>query len=137
MPSHRMYQGICVRTATCGAVMPKRCRSFHRIVVFTGDLPSLGCPCREAQTKKPPAGGSSWPWRLPFRVLLAAPRLVQPDLLALDLARIARDEAGGFQRRLQAGIIFDQRARDAVPNRAGLAVFSAAIDIDGDVEARK
>src|SRR6185369_10678325 len=66
--------------------------------------------------------------------LLAASRLVEADLLALDLARVARDEPGLRQRRLERGIVLDQRAGDAVAHRAGLARLAAAEDVDLDVE---
>src|SRR5882724_6724552 len=57
-----------------------------------------------------------------------------PDLLALDLARIARNEAGiakGLAKRL---IVLDQRTGDAVTDRAGLAGDAAAIHAHADVE---
>src|ERR1700720_1637304 len=48
-------------------------------------------------------------------VLRPLARLVPPVLLALDLARIARDEARLLERPAQLRIRLHQRARDAVP----------------------
>src|SRR5690606_28647887 len=67
--------------------------------------------------------------------LLAASRLVQADLLALDLARIARDQPGLRQGRLERLGVVDQRAGDAVADRARLARLAAAMHVDLDVEA--
>src|SRR4051812_24180562 len=68
--------------------------------------------------------------------LLPASRLVQADLLALDLARVARDQPRLRQRGLERGIVFDERAGDAVANGAGLARFAAAEHVDLDVEGQ-
>src|SRR6476646_9546232 len=73
--------------------------------------------------------------RSTFRVLLAPPRLVQADLLSLHFSRVARDESGRAQLRLQRCIILDQRARDAVAHRTGLAALAAAVDVHHDVES--
>src|SRR5574340_762670 len=53
---------------------------------------------------------------LALRELLASAGLVQPDLLALDLARVARHEPRFRQRRLELRIVVDQRAGDAAPD---------------------
>src|SRR5947209_4066378 len=66
--------------------------------------------------------------------LLPASRLVEADLLALDFARVARDEARLRQRGLERGVVFDERPGDAVAHRAGLARFAAAEDVHLDVE---
>src|SRR5574338_2775 len=66
--------------------------------------------------------------------LLAASRLVQPDLLALDFAGIARDEPRLLERGLQCRVVIDERARDTVADRAGLAGLATAVHVDGDVE---
>src|SRR5436190_22995485 len=90
------------------------------------------------RNEKPPDGGLSTcvreRGRSAFRELLAPPRLVQAHFLALDFARVARDEPGLRQRRLQLRVVLDQRPRDAVANRAGLTRLPAADDIDHDVE---
>src|ERR1700732_1263542 len=65
--------------------------------------------------------------------LLAAPRLVQADFLALDLARITGHKAGLGKRRLQLSVVIHQRAGDAVPNRAGLTGFAAAAYVEHDL----
>src|SRR5512144_1387558 len=68
--------------------------------------------------------------------LLAPARLVQADLLALDLARVARDETGLRQGWFQRRVVLDQRTRHAVAHRAGLARLAAADHVDHDVECR-
>src|SRR5690606_39789307 len=70
-----------------------------------------------------------------LRELLATSRLVEADLLALDLARVARDEARARQRRLERRVVVDQCTGDAVAHRARLAGLAAAGDVDHDVEA--
>src|SRR5690606_40197417 len=69
-----------------------------------------------------------------LRELLATSGLVETDLLALDLARIARDQPGAGQRRLERRVVVDQRARHAVTHRAGLARLATAGAVDLDVE---
>src|SRR4051794_9254764 len=71
---------------------------------------------------------------LPLRELLAAASGVQADLLAFHFARVAGDEARGGQRRLEGRVVVDQGAGDAVAHGAGLAGFTAAVDVDLDVE---
>src|ERR1700752_3275325 len=71
---------------------------------------------------------------LALRVLRPAAGLAPTDLLALDFAGVARHEARIPQRLAQALVELDERAGEAVPNRAGLARRAAAIDLDGDVE---
>src|SRR5512136_1213228 len=68
--------------------------------------------------------------------LLAAPGLVQADFLALDLARVAGHESSLGERRLELGVVVDERARDAMAHRSGLARLSATIYVDHDVEGR-
>src|SRR5581483_7014469 len=60
--------------------------------------------------------------------------LVQPDLLALHLARIAGDEAGLAQRAAQRLVVGDERAGDAEARGAGLARHAAAADHHADIE---
>src|SRR5262245_14543612 len=67
--------------------------------------------------------------------LRPAARLAPADLLALDLARVARHEARGTKRLAQLRVELDQRARDAVADGAGLAGDAAALDQHVDVEA--
>src|SRR2546430_14411322 len=91
------------------------------------------------KTQKPPGGGFRFAElrSSTLRVLLAPPRLVKADLLSLHLARVARHQAGRAEHRLQRGIVLDERARNAMPHRAGLAALAAAIHVDEDVEARE
>jgi hypothetical protein len=60
-----------------------------------------------------------------FGVLLALPRLVQADLLSLDLARVAGDESCLAEQRLESRVILDQGARKAVADRARLPEFAS------------
>src|SRR5580700_8108388 len=78
-------------------------------------------------------------WRDPppiltLRVLRAAAGLATSDLLALDLARITRDEAGIAQGLAQRLIVLDEGTRDAMTDRAGLTGDATAGDLDRDVE---
>src|SRR5260221_11122684 len=66
--------------------------------------------------------------------LLAASRLVQAHLLALDFARVARDETGLGERRFQRRIVFDEGARDAVAHRARLSRLTAARAVHQDAD---
>src|SRR4249919_1033054 len=66
--------------------------------------------------------------------LLTSARLVQTDLLPLNLARVARHQSGLRQRRLELDIVVDQGAGDAVAHGAGLPRFATAVDVDHDVE---
>src|SRR5882672_10835306 len=75
--------------------------------------------------------------RSTFGVLLAPPRLVQADLFSLHFARVARHQTGSAERRLERRIILDQRARETVPHRTGLAVLAAAVHVHLDVEGRQ
>src|SRR5215469_14859803 len=91
----------------------------------------IGAPA--AKTSRPPVGG---PGLLSLGELLAAPCLVQAHLFALDFASVARHQSRFGQRRLELTIVVDQRAGDAVPYRAGLTRFSAAVYVHHDVEGR-
>src|SRR5690349_2959383 len=73
--------------------------------------------------------------RSTFRVLLAPPCLVQAHLLALHLARIAGDQTRAAEGAFQPRIILDQRARNSVPHRTGLAAFAASVNVHQDVES--
>ena len=64
---------------------------------------------------------------LALGVLRAAAGLATPDLLALDLAGVARHETGIAQRLAQRLIVLDERAGDAVTDGAGLAGDAAAV----------
>src|SRR5688572_7864589 len=118
-------------SSTCGCWTSRR-RSSTPVYPVPPTIPAFIV----IKSKKPPVGGFQFAESLSsaFRVLLAPPCLVQADLLSLDLARIARDQPGRAQRRLQGRIILDQRARDAVAHRAGLAALAAAVDVHQDVE---
>src|SRR5690606_21105874 len=117
----------------------------HDPLLYPGQTP-LG-----TRRKKPPAGqggflryqtvqrGRSMPaarGMSALRELLAASRLVEADLLALDLARIPRDQPCLRQHRLESVVEIDQRAGDAVANRACLARLPATVHVDLDVEGR-
>src|SRR5580658_186668 len=71
---------------------------------------------------------------LTLGVLRTATRFATADLLALDLARIARDEPGIAQWLAQRLIVLEQGTGDAVADRAGLTGDATAIDRDVNVE---
>src|SRR5712671_5051223 len=71
---------------------------------------------------------------LALGVLRAAPGFAPPDLLALDFAGIAGDEARLTQGLAQCRIVLHQRPGNAVANRTGLAGDSATADLHLDVE---
>src|SRR4051812_21342714 len=89
---------------------------------------------RKAETTRPPEGGPGAPVRSALAELLATAGAVQADLLALDLAGVARDEAGAAQVGLERRVVVDEGARDAVADSPGLAGLAAAVDVDLDVE---
>src|SRR3954454_25012310 len=60
-------------------------------------------------------------------------RLVQSGLLALDLTRIAREEALALERHPQLGIGLDECACDSVTNSAGLTGQPAPVDADAEI----
>src|SRR3954447_2376119 len=60
-------------------------------------------------------------------------RLVQPGLLALDLAGIPGEEALALQRHAQLRVRLDERARDSVANGTRLAREAAAVHADSEV----
>src|SRR6266542_2079222 len=67
-------------------------------------------------------------------VLLAPPRLVQADLLSLDLASVAGDQSGLAQKRLERGIELYERASQTVAHGSRLPEFPPARYVDHDVE---
>src|SRR5581483_1037656 len=71
--------------------------------------------------------------RLALGVLRTFAGLVAAVLLALDLARVARQQTGLAQRGPQPFGGFDQRARDPMAHRIGLRRNSAAFDLGNDV----
>src|SRR6202023_3510796 len=74
------------------------------------------------------------PPSLTLRVLGPAAGLAASDLLALDFTRIARHEARSAQRLAQALIVLDERAGDAVTDRARPGRDGAAVDPHGEIE---
>src|SRR4051812_21414873 len=78
------------------------------------------------QIKKPPWGGffSSF-GDSALGELLAPPRLVQSHLLALDFARVARDEPCLAQHRLQRRVELDERPGQSVAHCSRLPEFTA------------
>src|SRR5581483_10110974 len=59
--------------------------------------------------------------------------LVQPRLLALHLARVARQEALPLERHAELRVRLDERPGDAVPDRARLAADAAAVHAHAQV----
>ena len=73
--------------------------------------------------------------RLALAELRRLARLVQAGLLALDLARVAREEALALERHAQLGIRLDERTGDPVPDGPGLAADAAAVHAYAQVVA--
>src|SRR4051794_38320470 len=71
--------------------------------------------------------------KLPLAELRRLARLVQPGLLALDDAGVAREKACTLERYAQLGIGLDERAGDAVANSARLAARPTAVDAHANV----
>src|SRR5262245_65414457 len=72
--------------------------------------------------------------KLALRVLEPRPCPALAVLLALLLARVAREEAGLLQSGAQRGVVLLQRAGEAEADRAGLAGVAAPRDGDEQVE---
>src|SRR5712691_2120759 len=81
----------------------------------------------QEQKSRPRAALLHWiPRKSSLGVLLAPPRFVQADLLSLDLARVAGDQSGLAQKRLERRIELYERARQAVAHGARLPEFPPA-----------
>ena len=72
--------------------------------------------------------------RLPLRELRPLAGLLQAGLLALDLARVAGEEALALERDARFGIGLDERPGDPVTQRAGLAGDAAAVQPGAEIE---
>src|SRR5262249_29236922 len=95
---------------------------------------SHGSTRRARDTQRAPSRGRC----LALRVLRALAGLVTPVLLALDLARIARDEAGLLERRAVLRVDLQERSGDAVAYRDGLGAHATTAHVDvGPVVARR
>src|SRR3954470_11292006 len=71
--------------------------------------------------------------RLALAELRGLARLVQPGLLALDDACVARQEAGALERDAQFRVGLDERARDSVTDGACLPARTTAVHTHADV----
>src|ERR671931_1505935 len=78
-------------------------------------------------------GRPAWAHHLALRELRRATGLVQTRFLALDDARVTRQEAGALERHAQVRVGLDERACDAVADGACLACGTSAVDADADV----
>src|SRR3569623_1729485 len=70
---------------------------------------------------------------LTLRVLRTYARFVQTDLLALDLAGVAGEDAGTAQGAAERLVMLQQCARDAVPDVAVLTAVAAAAHCDSEI----
>jgi hypothetical protein len=75
-----------------------------------------------------------WQFFLSFRKLESLPRTLLSVLLAFLDPRIAGHKTGVLERRTKIGIVFEQRSRDAVPDRARLARWTTASYVDDQVK---
>src|SRR4029079_5573156 len=73
--------------------------------------------------------GSGGEWTSALAVLRTLPGLVTAVLLALDLARVAGDEAGLLEHVSGDRVRDEQRPGDAMSNRRGLRGDAAAADV--------
>src|SRR5690606_8603131 len=96
-----------------------RMDSNHRMPESESGALPLGDGAMQPIVTPPRCGGVDA--ALTLRELGGAACLVQADLLALDLARVAGHEPGLAQIGLQRLVVFDQRAGDAEADGAGLA----------------
>src|SRR6188472_2392515 len=71
--------------------------------------------------------------RLTLAELRTLARLLEAGLLALLDARVARQEAAALELAAQVGVGLEQRATDAVAQRAGLGGHAAAVHPRDDV----
>src|SRR5688572_7664590 len=94
---------------------------FHRFVWCPKWTPASSKSFNAMPLKLPPM-------TLPFAELEALARALLSVLLALLDARIARQEAFLLEPWPQLQVVFDQRARDAEAQGAGLARDAAAGD---------
>src|SRR5438094_4790349 len=79
---------------------------------------------------------NAWPVGSALGVLGRLPRPLEPELLALLHARIAGQEPGLAERPPEVLRVDGQeRAGDAVPDRTGLSVVAATLDLDHRVVA--
>src|SRR4051794_14981491 len=76
-------------------------------------------------------------WPLALGELRPLAGLLEPRLLALLLARVARQVAAALQLGAQRRLGLDERAGDAVAQRPGLRRHAAAVDARDDVHARE
>src|SRR5262245_7192637 len=80
----------------------------------------------ETTSGESPPGDLARAESLPLRELETGARAALPVLLALDLARVAREEASLLDRRAVARVELLERARNRVPQRARLTGDAAA-----------
>src|SRR6476619_5153899 len=85
---------------------------FHRLVWWPKCTPASSRSFNAIATKKPP---------LPVAELEALARSGHTVLLALFRARVAREEPFVLECLAEFGVVFDERARDAQPDGAGLS----------------
>src|SRR3954454_3985487 len=75
--------------------------------------------------------------RLALRELRTLAGLLEACLLALHLARVAREVAAALQLGAERGLGLDERTGDPVAQRAGLGGDAATVDARDDVHARE
>src|SRR3954453_12189832 len=101
----------------------KLCRSpMARAPGFSGDgrAKKKATPARRGFVSCSKPAANSRRSRSALRELEAAAGFLLAVLLALDDARVARQEAFALQGRTQVGLVIGQRLGEAVAHRAGL-----------------
>src|SRR5262245_3186220 len=101
---------------------------FHRFVWWPKCTPASSRSFNAIPFKVPPSFTTPIERDSTFTELEALARTLLPVLLALLDARVARQEAFFLELRPQFDVVFDERARDAEAERAGLAGNAAAGD---------
>src|SRR5437773_7979543 len=86
-------------------------------------------------TPRTPSVPNSRRAKLTLRELRPLAGLLEPRLLALLRSRVAREEAAALELAAQVGVGLEQRARDAVAQRARLGRDPAAVHPGDDVHA--
>src|SRR4029078_12278945 len=94
---------------------------FHRFVWWPKCTPASSRSFNAIATKKPPKSARPCRTLLTFAELETLARSRHPVLLALFRARVARQEPFVLEHLAELQVVFDQRARDAEPHRAGLS----------------
>src|SRR5262249_13857785 len=143
-PAYPLAPRTATRTASLLVRMPRPLRAGTRVAPHSPPRGRGRTPQRSggyastagaARPTHPPNGGAgdrSGPQarrgRSALRELISRASAALAVLLALLLARVAREEAAALERRAQLLVELLEGARDAVAQRVGLPCDAAAVD---------